>query len=139
MAEYRDLYREFQEARAEIVGISVDPPSKSADLSSSLRLPFPLLSDVDKKVLVEWKGLNTAARGGIAFPSTWVISKDLVVSYRVLERKAKRVDPKPVLRFLRGDLDRANAQDLRTIHLNVQGTKRWVKDLVGNALGKKRR
>ncbi|MBN4049470.1 peroxiredoxin family protein [bacterium AH-315-N03] len=137
MAAYRDCYAELEAADAQVVAVSVDTPEKSADLSASLKLPFPLLSDVRKDVLVAWKALNTKARGGIAFPSSWVIDRELVARYRVLERTKERVSPVPVLGFLRGELSPEQASELTTIGLNVQGSARWVKDMVSGALRKK--
>ncbi len=138
MAAYRDIYGELRALNVQVAGISVDPLQASDRFRNSLRLPFPLLSDLDRSVLRQWQALNSKARGGIAFPSTWVIDDNLGVLYRVLERKAARVDPKPVLGFLRGELAREQAIELSKIGLNVQGTMRWTGDTIGRLLGRKK-
>jgi peroxiredoxin len=135
LAAYRDAYSQFQAAESEVVAVSVDPPSRSADLAHSLDLPFPLLCDPEKSVVMAWRALNREERGGIAYPSTWVIDSDLVVRYRRLERKAARVSPEPVLRFLRGELSVDEASALRPVRLGVQGSARWVKDRVSGRRG----
>jgi peroxiredoxin len=44
-------YGEFEKDNLQVVAISVDPPEVSKKLKADLGLPFPLLSDVDGKVI----------------------------------------------------------------------------------------
>ena len=46
----RDSWSEF-EGRAHIFGVSIDPPASHKKFISKFRLPFPLLSDPEKKIV----------------------------------------------------------------------------------------
>ena len=59
---FRDQYEMFQEAGAEIVGVSSDDIKTHQDFSQKHRLPFPLLSDPEGKVrhlygVKKWLGI----------------------------------------------------------------------------------
>ncbi len=47
---FRDSYEIFQEAGAEVIGISADTPSSHQQFATKYRLPFTLLSDRDNRV-----------------------------------------------------------------------------------------
>lgn len=49
-AAFRDLYAQFKKAGIEIVGVSPDSVASHQKFSTKLNLPFPLLSDEDKRV-----------------------------------------------------------------------------------------
>ena len=49
MAEYRNRYEEIRKAGADVAALSVDSPETSAKLRSELRLPFPILSDPERR------------------------------------------------------------------------------------------
>jgi peroxiredoxin Q/BCP len=51
---FRDLWAEFQRAGVAVVGISPDGAPSHARFAAQHRLPFPLLSDPDRKVMTEW-------------------------------------------------------------------------------------
>ncbi len=103
MAAYRDHLAEIKAADAGLVAISVDKPEEAQAFKQSLNLPFPLLSDVERKVVSEWGLLNTGEHGGIAYPATWVIDQTRAVRFRSLDQKTSRVDLGTLLAFLRGD------------------------------------
>ena len=107
MAEYREHLAEIKAAGAGLVAISVDKPEESQAFKQSLHLPFPLLCDVERKVVSEWGLLNTGEHGGIAYPATWVIDQTRTVRFRSLDQKTSRVDLGTLLAFLRGDEDGA--------------------------------
>ena len=107
MAEYREHLAEIKAAGAGLVAISVDKPEESQAFKQSLHLPFPLLCDVERKVVSEWGLLNTGEHGGIAYPATWVIDQKRTVRFRSLDQKTSRVDLGTLLAFLRGDEDGA--------------------------------
>ena len=52
--DFRDNLAELDDAGFTVLGISPDPVAKLARFRDAERLTFPLLSDVDKKVLTEW-------------------------------------------------------------------------------------
>jgi peroxiredoxin Q/BCP len=47
---FRDSYEIFQEAGAEVIGISADNPASHQQFAAKYRLPFTLLSDTDNRV-----------------------------------------------------------------------------------------
>ncbi len=47
---FRDSYEIFQEAGAEVIGISADTPPSHQQFAAKYRLPFTLLSDRDNRV-----------------------------------------------------------------------------------------
>ncbi|NET38304.1 MAG: peroxiredoxin [Cyanothece sp. SIO1E1] len=47
---FRDSYEIFQEAGAEVIGISADTPASHQQFAAKYRLPFTLLSDVNNQV-----------------------------------------------------------------------------------------
>ena len=47
---FRDSYEIFQEAGAEVIGISADTPTSHQQFATKYRLPFTLLSDTDNQV-----------------------------------------------------------------------------------------
>ena len=105
MAGYRDHLAEIKAAGVGLVAISVDKPEESQAFKQSLQLPFPLLSDVERKVVSEWGLLNTGEHGGIAYPATWVIDQTRTVRFRSLDQTRSRVAPGSLLAFLRGEED----------------------------------
>ena len=46
--DFRDLYPQFQQRKAEIIGVSRDSPRSHANFASKQDLPFPLVSDADE-------------------------------------------------------------------------------------------
>jgi peroxiredoxin len=109
LAEYRDAFAEITARDAGVVAISVDAPDRSAALRTSLRLPFPLLCDTDRRVIEAWSLYNRAEMGGIAYPAVFVIDPDLTIRYRSLDRTRSRVSTADVVAFLRGDASSAGA------------------------------
>jgi peroxiredoxin Q/BCP len=51
---FRDAWRELQAAGVAVLGISADPAASHAKFAAKYRLPFPLLSDPDRKVMEAW-------------------------------------------------------------------------------------
>jgi peroxiredoxin Q/BCP len=52
--DFRDSLGDLASSGYEVVGISPDKPEKLAKFAAAEGLNFPLLSDVDRKVLTEW-------------------------------------------------------------------------------------
>lgn len=52
--DFRDSIGELASSGYDVVGISPDKPEKLAKFAAAEGLNFPLLSDVDRKVLTEW-------------------------------------------------------------------------------------
>src|SRR6266542_5903963 len=51
---FRDEWKELQRAGVVVLGISADAPDSHAAFAAKYRLPFPLLSDPDRKVMEAW-------------------------------------------------------------------------------------
>jgi thioredoxin-dependent peroxiredoxin len=47
---FRDVYSDFEEANAQVFGISTDDAKAHSKFSAKFNLPFPLLTDADGKV-----------------------------------------------------------------------------------------
>lgn len=48
---FRDQFADFKRRGAVVLGVSVDTPSSHDKFASKYRLPFPLLSDEDKRIV----------------------------------------------------------------------------------------
>lgn len=72
---------------ADVVAISVDKPEKSRELAEKLKIPFPLLSDVDHKVIDAYDLYN--AEGKISKPATYVLDTKGVVRWSFFEENYK--------------------------------------------------
>src|ERR1700741_2087411 len=51
---FRDAWRELQEGRVAVLGVSADDAASHARFATKYKLPFPLLSDPDRKVMTAW-------------------------------------------------------------------------------------
>lgn len=80
-------YDKIKAADADIVAISVDKPEKSRELSDKLKLPFPVLSDVDHKVIDAYDLYN--ADGKISKPATYVLDTKGIVRWAFFEEDYK--------------------------------------------------
>jgi peroxiredoxin len=98
LAEYRDLYSSFRAAGANVVAISVDAPQNSEALRQDLHLPFPLLSDPQRRVVRQWDICNARERGGIAKPAVFILSPDRIVRFASVDQVASRVPAAEILR-----------------------------------------
>jgi peroxiredoxin Q/BCP len=80
-------YAKIKAAGADVVAISVDKPEKSRELSQKLKLPFPILSDVDHKVIDAYDLYNQS--GKISKPATYVIDSKGVVRWAFFDEDYK--------------------------------------------------
>jgi peroxiredoxin Q/BCP len=51
---FRDAWKEIQRANAVVLGVSADSPESHQKFRSKYTLPFPLLSDPDRKVMTRY-------------------------------------------------------------------------------------
>jgi peroxiredoxin len=100
LADYRDHYQAIRAAGADLVAISVDKPSQSAQVRRELDLPFRILSDADRRVVREWGIFNKRERGGIAIPSVFIVSAERRVLFRSIDGIRTRVAADEVVRAL---------------------------------------
>jgi peroxiredoxin len=107
LAGYARRYDELTSLGLGLVAVSVDPPERSRALAAQIGLPFPLLCDTAREVVRAYGVFNEKEKGGIAYPSTFVLDRDRTVRFRSLDRTAARVDLDGLFAFLRGGIDAA--------------------------------
>ncbi len=74
---FRDLWGDFQRAGVAVIGISPDSPASHGKFAAQHRLPFPLLSDPDRKVMQRWgaygeKTMYGKKTTGVIRSTVWV-------------------------------------------------------------------
>jgi thioredoxin-dependent peroxiredoxin len=81
--DFRDLYKEFKKAGAEIYGVSCDPLKLHDKFIQTHKLPFPLLSDEDKSMVQKYGVYKEKSMYGKKYMgierTTLVIDKDLKI------------------------------------------------------------
>jgi peroxiredoxin Q/BCP len=77
---FRDYYTDFQDAGAEVIGISSDTVESHVNFSAQYKLPFVLLSDKDKKVRNQF-GVPSDMLGLIPGRVTYIIDKQGKIKY----------------------------------------------------------
>jgi peroxiredoxin len=107
LAGYRDHFVELTSLGLGLAAVSVDVPERSRALTAQLQLPFTLLSDAGREVVQAYGLFNRSEKGGIAYPATFVLSRDRVVRFRSLDRVATRVDLAGLFAFLQSGVEHA--------------------------------
>jgi peroxiredoxin Q/BCP len=74
---FRDLWKKLQKRGAVVLGVSPDSPETHQKFARKYRLPFPLLSDPDKKVMEKYgawgeKVLYGKKTTGVIRSTTWI-------------------------------------------------------------------
>ena len=74
---FRDLDKELQRAGVVVLGVSADPPASHVKFATKYKLPFPLLSDPDRKVMQAWgaygdKVLYGKKTKGVIRSTVWI-------------------------------------------------------------------
>jgi peroxiredoxin len=128
LADYREHYLEIKSAGASLVAVSVDPPESSEALRTQLSLPFPILSDTERRVVKSWDIYNSRERGGIARPAVFVINPNQVVRYASVDSVATRV---PALEIVHSLQNAANAQPIRR-RVHVPMWSEWIRAIRNN-------
>ena len=75
---FRDIYADFQNKNVEVIGVSVDTEDKQQSFLSKYKLPFPLISDVDKHVSNKYVGLGL---GGYSNRVTFLIDPNGIIRH----------------------------------------------------------
>ncbi len=97
----QEAMSQLTELGVRLAAVSVDSPEALSILRQDLGLTFELLSDAGRTVVRAWGLLNRIERGGIAFPSVFVLDNEGKIIYRSLDRTASRADVTSILYFLR--------------------------------------
>ncbi len=78
---FRDEYKVFQDAGAEVIGISADTVTSHKAFAQKRQLPFQLLSDPDNKVRKAY-GVTGALWGLLPGRETFIIDMEGVIQHR---------------------------------------------------------
>lgn len=81
-----DNYERIKQFEGEVLGISVDTVESHKKFAEAYGIPYPLLSDVEKKVCKEYAGLNIY---GLAKRSTFIIDK-----HGIVRKIFRNIEPK---------------------------------------------
>lgn len=104
LCSVRDNINIYNNANAQVFGISVDSPYTLAKYKEEQGLNFPLLSDFNKEVSEAYGALYDAFIGwmrGVSKRSAFIIDKDGIVRYtEVLEKAADLPDFEAIQRTL---------------------------------------
>ena len=85
-----------------LVGISVDPVENNRAMVEKLLLPFPLLSDIEGRVIKDY-GVWADGEGGLAKPSIFAVRKDGSIAWSYIGQDyADRPADDEVFNSLRG-------------------------------------
>jgi peroxiredoxin Q/BCP len=74
---FRDHWKELQKAGVVVLGISADGAASHAKFAAKYKLPFPLLSDPERKVMTAWgaygdKVMYGKKTKGVIRSSVWI-------------------------------------------------------------------
>ena len=80
----RDNYQALRDAGYEVVGVSVDPAASHQRFAAKNSLPFPLIADVDKKLVEDmgvWGEKSMCGRKYMGtFRTTFIIGPDGIIT-----------------------------------------------------------
>ncbi|HYE94255.1 MAG TPA: peroxiredoxin [Terriglobales bacterium] len=103
---FRDLWKDLQRAGVVVLGISGDAPASHQQFIAKYTLPFPLLSDPDRKVMTAWgaygEKMNYGKKIMGVIRSTVWIGPDGVVKKHWKRVPDAATHPEKVLRAVRG-------------------------------------
>jgi peroxiredoxin len=132
LAEYARRFDELKRLGYGLAALSVDPPERSRALAAQLELPFTLLCDPAREAVERFGVYNRGEKGGIAYPSTFVLERDRRVRFRSLDRTAARVNLDGLFDFLR--MGEGAAAPCTPARCAILPTLQDYKRMVGNAL-----
>jgi peroxiredoxin Q/BCP len=74
---FRDYWKDLQKAGVVVLGVSADSGASHAKFAAKYKLPFPLLSDPDRKVMTAWgaygdKVMYGKKTKGVIRSSVWI-------------------------------------------------------------------
>jgi peroxiredoxin Q/BCP len=106
---FRDLWKDLQRAGIVVLGVSADGAVAHTKFAAKYKLPFPLLSDPDRKVMTAWgaygdKVMYGKKTKGVIRSTVW-IGPDGVVRKHWKRVPDAAAHPAAVLAALRGAAD----------------------------------
>jgi len=104
---FRDLWKELQRAGVVVLGVSGDAPASHQKFAAKYRLPFPLLSDPDRKLMKAWgaygeKMMYGKKTQGVIRSTVW-IGKDGAVRKHWKRVPDAAAHPEKVIDAIRGE------------------------------------
>ena len=91
----REVSEELKRRGGRLLTVSVDRPEESARVVKGRNLPFPILADVDRKVLTDYGLVHKGGgpnKSDVAIPAHVLIDRGGRVAWRYL---AKRIQDRP--------------------------------------------
>jgi peroxiredoxin len=113
LAEYRDLYDRICQTGADVAAVAVDQPKSSASVRDELKLPFPILCDIQRTLVKSWGVHNETEKGGIAETSVFVVDPAGVVRLASVDTMTSRVPAAGVLEFLQNGMPESKMSPAR--------------------------
>jgi thioredoxin-dependent peroxiredoxin len=103
---FRDAWRELQGLGVVVLGVSADSPGSHQKFRTKYKLPFPLLSDPDRKVMTKYgaygeKMMYGKKTTGVIRSTVWIGPDGKVKKHWAKVAKAE-AHPEQVLEALRG-------------------------------------
>jgi thioredoxin-dependent peroxiredoxin len=103
---FRDSWKELQQAGVVVLGVSADGAASHQKFAAKYRLPFPLLSDPDRKVMTAWgaygdKMMYGKKTKGVIRSTVWIGPDGVVRKHWARVADAAK-HPAQVLEQLRG-------------------------------------
>ena len=89
MKAYQADIAKFEQSNTQVLGISVDSSPANKAFAEQIGVHFPLLSDFQRKVSVEYGILNE--QYGFANRTTFVVDKEGIIQH--IEKDAAAIDP----------------------------------------------
>ena len=93
-----------------MVAVSVDAPEKSEAVRQQLQLPFPILSDSERRIVQEWGIYNPNEKGGIAKPAVFILAPDRTVRFVSVDGVSARVPAADIVGMLQGRNDKTSTR-----------------------------
>jgi len=106
---FRDAWRELQDLGVVVLGVSADSTVSHAKFAAKYKLPFPLLTDADHKVMTQYgaygeKMLYGKKTTGVIRSTVWIGPDGKVRKHWARIAKAE-THPEQVLEALRAETD----------------------------------
>jgi thioredoxin-dependent peroxiredoxin len=104
---FRNYWKELQKAGVVVLGVSADGAASHTKFAAKYRLPFPLLSDPDRKVMTAWgaygdKMMYGKKTKGVIRSTVWIGPDGVVRKHWARVADAAK-HPAQVLEQLRGE------------------------------------
>ena len=104
---FRDSWKELQKAGVVVLGVSADGAASHQKFAAKYRLPFPLLSDPDRKIMTAWgaygdKMMYGKKTQGVIRSTVWIGPDGVVRKHWARVADAAK-HPAQVLEQIRGE------------------------------------